>query len=58
MKKIITIALVMIISIANSQTGHRKTRSDKGGTHKHTASYSLKKAAKSSSTPKKTRKKK
>lgn len=48
----------MIISIANSQTGHRKTRSDKGGTHKHTASYSLKKAAKSSSTPKKTRKKK
>lgn len=55
MKKTITTVLLMAILIANSQTRHRKTRSDKGKTHTHSASYNVKKAVKSSTAPKKTK---
>ena len=57
MKKLIVGSLVLASIGLGGQTGHRKTRSDKGKTHSHTTTYVVKKALKPKST-KTTKKKK
>lgn len=55
MKNILIILLVIATNVCVSQTSSRKTRSDKGKKHNHSASYVVKKALKPK--PTKTQKK-
>lgn len=56
MKKFIILLFIININVCFSQTHTRKTRSDKGGKHKHSTSYTVKKALKPKSTTSKKKK--
>jgi hypothetical protein len=56
MRNILIIIFIITANLCFSQTHTRKTRSDKGKTHNHSATYIAKKAIKPKST--KTKKKK
>ncbi len=56
MKNLLILILVITSNICISQTHTRKTRSDKGGKHKHSTTYVVKKAIKPKSTSTKKKK--
>ncbi len=57
MKNILFLLIFLSGLTIYGQTHTRKTRSDKGGTHKHSLGYNVKKATKSSSSTKSSSKK-